>query len=404
MVYQPPAGARDLLPLDVTQKTWIEERIQQVFHRWGYHKIITSTLERMDTLMAKGAIGRSAVIQLQSDENEELGLRPELTASIARTAVTRMAGVTYPQRLYYNANVFQRSGELRHNRQHEFYQAGVELLGGGGLLADAEILLLLADCLEAVGLKSWHLILGEAGITRSLLSVFPEDLQPEVRSAIAHLDRITIDNLPLSDELRERARILLDLRGDPKEVLQQVSELDLDEPQQLAVNNLKSLVDLLGSQGNFSLILDLSLIQTIDYYTGIVFQVIGDTESQSQVLGRGGRYDRLMGLYHPQKEDIPGIGFSVFIEDLHQLLLSSQQLPQNIPPSHWLVVPQSSQAYAAALAYAERLRSSTHLVRVEIQLEEKDAEYIREYANSHDIAQIAWVKSDGSPPAIESLK
>ncbi len=404
MVYQPPAGARDLLPLDVTQKTWIEERIQQVFHRWGYHKIITSTLERMDTLMAKGAIGRSAVIQLQSDENEELGLRPELTASIARTAVTRMAGVTYPQRLYYNANVFQRSGELRHNRQHEFYQAGVELLGGGGLLADAEILLLLADCLEAVGLKSWHLILGEAGITRSLLSAFPEDLQPEVRSAIAHLDRITIDNLPLSEELRERARILLDLRGDPKEVLQQVSELDLDEPQQLAVNNLKSLVDLLGSQGNFSLILDLSLIQTIDYYTGIVFQVIGDTESQSQVLGRGGRYDRLMGLYHPQKEDIPGIGFSVFIEDLHQLLLSSQQLPQNIPPSHWLVVPQSSQAYAAALAYAERLRSSTHLVRVEIQLEEKDAEYIREYANSHDIAQIAWVKSDGSPPAIESLK
>ena len=404
MVYQPPAGARDLLPLDVTQKTWIEERIQQVFHRWGYHKIITSTLERMDTLMAKGAIGRSAVIQLQSDENEELGLRPELTASIARTAVTRMAGVTYPQRLYYNANVFQRSGELRHNRQQEFYQAGVELLGGGGLLADAEILLLLADCLEAVGLKSWHLILGEAGITRSLLSAFPEDLQPEVRSAIAHLDRITIDNLPLSDELRERARILMDLRGDPKEVLQQVSELDLDEPQQLAVNNLKSLVDLLGSQGNFSLILDLSLIQTIDYYTGIVFQVIGDTEFQSQVLGRGGRYDRLMGLYHPQKEDIPGIGFSVFIEDLHQLLLSSQQLPQSIPPSHWLVVPQSPQAYAAALAYAEKLRTSTHLVRVEIQLEEKDAEYIREYANNHDIAQIAWVKSDGSPPAIESLK
>lgn len=404
MVYQPPAGARDLLPLDVTQKSWIEERIQQVFHRWGYHKIITSTLERMDTLMAKGAIGRSAVIQLQSDENEELGLRPELTASIARTAVTRMAGVTYPQRLFYNANVFQRSGELRHNRQQEFYQAGVELLGGAGLLADAEILLLLADCLQAVGLKRWHLILGEAGITRSLLSAFPEDLQPKVRSAIANLDRITIDNLPLSDELRERARILLDLRGDPTEVLQQVSKLDLDEPQQLAVNNLQSLVDLLGSQGNLSLILDLSLIQTIDYYTGIVFEVISDTESQSRVIGSGGRYDQLMGLYHPQKEDTPGIGFSVFIEDLHKVLLSSQQLPQTIPPSHWLVVPQSPQAYAAAFAYAEKLRDSTHLVRVEIQLETKDAEYIREYASNHDIAQIAWVKSDDSPPAIESLK
>lgn len=139
MVYQSPVGARDLLPLDVAQKRWIEQRLQQVFHRWGYHRIITSTLERMDTLMAGGAIERSTVIQLQNSDDEDLGLRPELTASIARTAVTRMAGVTYPQRLYYNANVFQRTGELKHNRQQEFYQAGVELLGSDGNLADAEI-------------------------------------------------------------------------------------------------------------------------------------------------------------------------------------------------------------------------------------------------------------------------
>lgn len=56
MVYQPPSGARDLLPLDVTQKIWIERRLQEVFHRWGYHRIITSTLERLDTLTAGGAV------------------------------------------------------------------------------------------------------------------------------------------------------------------------------------------------------------------------------------------------------------------------------------------------------------------------------------------------------------
>jgi len=173
MVYQPPAGARDLLPLDVTQKRWIEERLQQVFHRYGYHQIITSTLERLDMLMAGGAINRSTVIQLQGADEEELGLRPELTASIARAAVTRMAGVTYPQRLYYNTNVFRRTKSSSYNRQQEFYQAGVELLGGGGGLADAEILLLLAECLKELGLSGWRLILGEAGIARSLLSSFP---------------------------------------------------------------------------------------------------------------------------------------------------------------------------------------------------------------------------------------
>ena len=87
MVYQPPAGARDLLPLDVAQKRWVEERLQQVFHRWGYHQIITSTLERLDTLMAGEAIGRSTVIQIQ-DASESLGLRPELTASIPNASTT----------------------------------------------------------------------------------------------------------------------------------------------------------------------------------------------------------------------------------------------------------------------------------------------------------------------------
>lgn len=397
MVYQPAAGARDLLPLDVAQKRWIEDRLQQVFHRWGYHRIITSTLERMDTLMAGEAIQRQTVIQLQNAEDEELGLRPELTASIARTVVTRMAGATYPQRLYYNANVFRRIWENRHNRQQEFYQAGVELLGAGGLLANAEVLLLVADCLAALSLQQWHLILGEAGITRSLLSVFPAHLQGKIRSAIANLDRIAIDNLPLSEELRDRARLILDLRGTSTEVLEKVNSLELDKAQQEAVNNLTSLVELLESSGNFPLILDLSLIQTIDYYTGIVFEVVSDTEGQAQVLGRGGRYDQLLGLYHPQGENIPGIGFALNIEDLSQLILSTQQLPQSPPTSDWLVVAETANADAATFAYAQKLRYSNEMVRVEIDLGGRDAQAIRQYARDRSIAQIAWIKADGSP-------
>ncbi|QLE58614.1 ATP phosphoribosyltransferase regulatory subunit [Nostoc sp. TCL26-01] len=402
MVYQPASGARDLLPLDVAQKRWIEDRLQQVFHRWGYHRIITSTLERMDTLMAGEAIQRQMVIQLQNSGDEELGLRPELTASIARAVVTRMGNLTYPQRLYYNANVFRRIWENRHNRQQEFYQAGVELLGVGGLLANAEVLLLVKSCLAALDLPDWHLILGEAGITRSLLNAFPTNLRAKVRSAIAHLDRVTIDNLPLSEELRQRAKIMLDLRGTSADVLQKVSSLDLDPEQQAAVNDLKSLVELLESGEKFPIILDLSLIQTIDYYTGIVFEIVSHSESQTRVLGRGGRYDQLLGLYHPQGENIPGIGFVLNIEDLYQVLLSTQQLPQATPASNWLVVPEKPSAYAAAFAYAQKLRESTHLVRVEIDLGGKDTLAIKQYARDRGIAQIAWIKTTASP-TIETI-
>ncbi|MBD1837511.1 ATP phosphoribosyltransferase regulatory subunit [Coleofasciculus sp. FACHB-501] len=406
MVYQPPAGARDLLPLDVAQKSWIEDRLQQVYHRWGYHRIITSTLERLDTLMAGGAIQRSTVIQIQDAEEGTLGLRPELTASIARASVTRMAGVTYPQRLYYNANVFRRSQGSNYGRQQEFYQAGVELLGAGGVLADAEVLLLLGDCLKCLGLSQWQVILGEAGLTRSLFSPFPVHLQEKVRRAIAHLDRIALETLPLSPELRERALFLFELRGHPADVLQQVSTLDLAESERQTVNTLKSLIDLLNEgcshQQSFPVTLDLSLIQTFNYYTGIVFEVVSDTDTQARVLAQGGRYDQLLGLYHPQGQTYPSIGFALNIEDLYQVLLSKAGMPRETPASDWLVVPSSPQAYLAAFAYAQTLRDSIHLVRVEMDLGERSPEDVREYARSRQIRRIAWVEAEGATK-IETL-
>lgn len=415
MVYQPPTGGRDLLPVDVAQKRWIEDRLQQVFHCWGYHRIITSTLERLDTLMAGGAIEQSTVIQLQSFEEETLGLRPELTASIARTAVTRLTGA-YPQRLYYNANVFRKAPEGNHSGQQEFYQAGVELLGGSGLRADAEILLLLMDCLRNLGLGQlgkftpasatlppWSLILGEAGLTRSLLSAFPQPLRDQVRHAIAHLDRITLETLPLSLELRDRALRLMDLRGKPADVLQMVSQFDLDATQQAAVTNLKSLIELLQDSVTLqagdlpcelSIVLDLSLIRTFDYYTGIVFEAVSHSAAGPQVLGQGGRYDQLLGLYHPEGQSQPSIGFSLQIEQLHQVLLPTEQLPHHIPGSDWLVVSESPQSHAIAFAQAQILRSTPAIV--EIELSGKPREVLRQYARERRIAQIAWINPDGT--------
>jgi ATP phosphoribosyltransferase regulatory subunit len=399
MIHQPPAGARDLLPLEVAQKCWINDRAQEIFQRWGYQRIVTSTLERLDTLMAGGAIAPETVIQLQDRSQGTLGLRPELTASVARAAVTRMAECIYPQRLCYRANVFRNpSSSGNHGRQLEFYQAGVELLFAGGVLADAEILLLLSDCLQELGLSNWHLILGEAGLTRSLFNAFPESLQKQIRACLAHLNRVKIETLPISTELKERALCLFDLRGKPEEVLQKVMSLDLDESGTQMVNNLKSLVELLSksSASPLPIILDLSLVQTFDYYTGIVFEVVTYQNNQWHILGQGGRYDQLLGVYHPQGKTAPGIGFGLNIEDLHSYMLSSDKLPQTTPSSDWLVVPQTSEAQAAALIYAQKLRNSEHLVRVEIELEGRSPELIREYAQTRRISRIVWVRADGT--------
>ncbi|MBE9160915.1 MULTISPECIES: ATP phosphoribosyltransferase regulatory subunit [Microcoleaceae] len=404
MVHQPPSGARDLLPLDVAQKISIERRLQQVFHRWGYHRIITSTLERLETLMAGGAIDRSTLIQLQDAEDGELGLRPELTASIARAAAMRMSGTRWqPQRLYYNANVFRKGTDTGSGGQQEFYQAGVELLGAGGSVADAEVLLLLSECLQNLEIDDWHLVLGEAGLTATLLEPFAPNLRQKVRHAIANLDRIALETLPLSDELRERALLLFDLRGRPEDVLEIVAKLDLDVAQQAALNELKSAIELLEKcQAKIPNLkshihLDLSLIQTFDYYTGIVFEVVSSSKSGQRVLGQGGRYDRLLGLFDPQGQNSPGIGFCLNIEDLHQVLLTEGQLPAETPASEWLIVPQTPEAAAAAFDYARKLRESSPPIRVEIDLENREnEEAAREYARDRRIGQIAWINAEGA--------
>jgi ATP phosphoribosyltransferase regulatory subunit len=414
MVYQAPSGARDLLPLDVAQNHWIEGRLEQVFQRWGYDRIITSTVERLDTLMAGGAIDQNAVIELHQSTGQRLGLRPELTASIARTAVTRLSRVTYPQRLYYNANVFRQTHKGIYGSQQEFYQSGVELIGAGAATADAEILLLLADCLTQLNLTNWSLVLGDAGLTRALLTPFPAAVRDPVRQALARLDRVTLENLDLSPELRQQALKLFDLRGKPETVLQTVSGFDLAPAAQTTVARLKSLIALLRDSQPFqsdpgdpgtgpSLTLDLSLIQTFDYYTGLVFEAVASPAMGCQVLGQGGRYDNLLGVFHQQGISFPGIGFVLHTETIHQALLPLGLLPQATPSSDWLVVPTTEPALAAAFAYAQTLRSSANLVRAEVHLNpEASAATIRQIAQRRNICRIAWIGDDGLPE-IESL-
>ncbi|MDJ0576927.1 MAG: ATP phosphoribosyltransferase regulatory subunit [Xenococcaceae cyanobacterium MO_234.B1] len=398
MIYQPPAGARDLLPLEVAQKAWINDRLQQIFQQYGYSRIVTSTIEWLDTLTAGGAIKSSTVIQLQDNSEGTLGLRPEMTASIARAAVTRMAGNIYPQRLCYRANVFRNPAKNHDGSQLEFYQAGVELLFAGGVVADAEILLLLANCLQDLGIPHWQILLGDAGLTRSLLSVFPTTIRKQVRYCLANLDRITLENLDLESDLKARALMLFELRGKPETVLEKVATLDLDPTAEATVKNLQSLIDLLNRSYNkpLPLTLDLSLLQTFDYYTGIVFEAVSFHDNQCYLLGQGGRYDRLLGLYHPQQQSSPGIGFSLNIEDLHSALMTTKRLPQETPASDWLVVADSAEAQVAAFTHAETLRNSTPALRVELDLGDRDREAIREYASACRIKKIAWVKPDGT--------
>jgi ATP phosphoribosyltransferase regulatory subunit len=247
-------------------------------------------------------------------------------------------------------------------------------------------------------------VLGNAGLTRSLLDAFPPEQRTAIRTAIANLDRVALENLELVDELKQRALQMLDLRGHPRDILQSVSQMNLTAEQQAIVHELKSLIDLLEHAGqSHPMILDLSLIQSFDYYTGIVFEVIANTPQGRQVVGKGGRYDNLLGVFDPKGRSYPGIGFMFSVESLHQALVDTGCLPDATPASDWLVVPKTRQAAIAAFQHAQTIRDGQTLVRVELYLEpEDDVQVIRARARDRHISHIAWIAEDGSP-AIETV-
>ena len=392
MVHQLPTGAKDLLPLDVAQKCWIESRIQKVFQSWSYQRIITPTVEHLRSLTAGGAVDPKSVIQLQSSNVDILGLRPEFTASISRAYAARLGQnvATCPQRLYYNANVFRRRAN---NTLEESFQAGVELLGASGLLADGEILMLLAASLDAVELRDWKIVLGDARLTGALLELLPEQYRARVRQCLASLDRVALTEMDLPADVKGYALELIDLRGKPKEVLSRLSNSPWTSGLTGEINYLKSLIDLWESTSLNSgdrLILDLSFMQTFDYYTGVVFEV----SCNNYVVAQGGRYDNLLGVYHPQNISYPSIGFCINLEDLQQALQS--RLPQTLTSPNLLVVAKTIDAMQAAFSYAAKLRQDLDIEAIELELEFRAAEAVREYARSRGIPKIAWVNNDGT--------
>ena len=392
MVHQLPTGAKDLLPLDVAQKRWIESRIQQVFQSWGYQRIITPTVEHLRSLTAGGAVDPESVIQLHSNSIDILGLRPEFTASIARAYAARLGShvATCPQRLYYNANVFRRRAN---SSSEESFQAGVELLGASGLLADGEILLLLAESLNRVELPDWQIILGDARLTGALLDLLPEQYRAKVRQSLAKLDRISITEMDLPEDVKVYALELVDLRGKPKDVLSRLSRSTWTSGLIGEISYLKSLIDLWESTNQNAsdrLILDLSFMQTFDYYTGLVFEVA----CNNYVVAQGGRYDGLLGVYHPQNVSYPSIGFCINIEALQQALQS--QLPKTLPNSDCLVVAKTPESMPAAFAHAAKLRQLPDSQAIELELEFRSPDAVRDYARSRGIAAIAWVSDDGA--------
>jgi ATP phosphoribosyltransferase regulatory subunit len=181
-----PEGVRDLLFTDAAAWRSMEAALRRTWSAWGYQEIILPTFEYADTLATNvGAELDAEMYRFFDRHGRTLALRPDLTLPTARVVATRLYDQPMPLRIAYAGSVF-RYEPPRAGRQHEFTQAGVELIGAGGAAADAESIALAVEALRAVGLPGFKVTVGHIGYFRSLMQALglPGDAAERVRDAI----------------------------------------------------------------------------------------------------------------------------------------------------------------------------------------------------------------------------
>jgi ATP phosphoribosyltransferase regulatory subunit len=303
-----PRGFRDILPTEARELHAIRDTLLRSFGSYGYVPLEPPSVERA---AAAATVDERRLIRFL-DQGSLLALRPDVTTAIARVVAQRYRDARSALRLSYFTTVFRQDRSMR-GSEREYDQAGVELIGAGGALADAEVLAVLCEALSAVGLRSFTIEVGHIGAVRQLFGPLPPDVVETVLGHLRAADHVAAfraaEEAGLTGERADRARGDLAARGRDIETVDVPAAAELREAIHLA-RELYPGEPLWG-------VPDLSVIPALPYYTGLVFEVV--SPHVGAPIAAGGRYDELLSRYGTHR---PATGFAIAVPLLHQALVA----------------------------------------------------------------------------------
>ncbi len=387
-----PEGLNDLLPEEVFKRRLLENKISQVFNKWGYQEIITPTFEFYE-ILAKGAgsIMKKEMIKFFDREGNIIALRPEMTTPIARVTSTKLKGEPKPLRFYYISNVF-RYDDLKTGNRKEFNQAGVELIGVNSKEADAEVIALAVECLKNSGLKKFFIDISHINFFNGIMQSIKvkKERKQEIKEAILNKDFVLLEKMLSFSDIKDKEKEFIlkmpTLRGKEK-VLEEAEKMINNKLSLSTLKEIKKVYNLLKNYGLEEYILiDLGIIRDFDYYTGIIFE--GYTDYLGFPVCGGGRYDNLCLKFG---ENLPSTGFAIGLERLAIILekenIDSLKLER---PDKYLVYYQNDKTYfKKALVVAGNLRKKGLIVELEVG--KREFAEVLNYAHSKGIKYIVIV-------------
>ncbi|NNF57412.1 MAG: histidine--tRNA ligase [Rhodothermaceae bacterium] len=371
MAFQTLRGTFDILP-DAQEAggsfipgsaAWrhAEAVVRGVMAQFGFEEIRTPMMEPLG-LIARGVGATTDIVQKEMfvvpRGDEEYVLRPEVTAPVMRAFLQhRLDQRGGAQRLYYIGPCF-RAERPQKGRFRQFHQFGVELLGSGEPVADAEAIACLRAVYEAFGITETRLrinSLGDAEARPRYKEALQAYFEP-FRDRLSATSRQRLDTNPL--------RILDTKSEDERALLAEAPRLSayLGEAAQAHFDMVKGYLDALG----IPYVEDPLLVRGLDYYTGVVFELESDALGAQSALAAGGRYDGLAAAVGG-KQPVPAVGWAAGIERLFLALQDTgYAFPASARPDAFLVA-LGDEAQTWAFAEAQRLRAAGLQVVFDLQ-------------------------------------
>ena len=280
------------------------DALMATFAAHGYERIKPPLVEFEDGLLAgSGAATSDQIFRLMDpDTHRMMGVRADMTPQVARIATTRLAKAARPLRLCYSGQCLRvRGSQIDPDRQ--VAQAGIELIGCDSLAADAEMVLVGAEALAALGLArvSFDLTLPQLAPTLLTEAGF---MGPERQTLLRALDRKDAASVTEhGGTLAATLTGLLRTAGVAGAALSRLEGLDLPPASALLAARLADTVRTIqGRAPGLKLTVDPLEFRGLQYHTGVCITVYA--AGQHEVLGRGGRY--LCG------EDEPATGLTLY--------------------------------------------------------------------------------------------
>jgi ATP phosphoribosyltransferase regulatory subunit len=405
--YKVPKGTSDYLPDACYLKNAVEEKILGVFKSSGYERIETPSIEYHDVFSYNDVFPLENAFKMSDTDGSLIILRPDITMPLARIVSTKMNPIL-PLKLCYLGNSF--SLLEREARYREFTQAGLELIGEGEYLADAEIIILAIESLKAVGLDDFLIEVGNTEFFRGLIEECGLDGRAdELIKNVDKKDNYSIleilkkagtssestAELPtlFGDDAIARARKLIEFGGrkafgeggKAERAAENGQKKSAADRSVKALDELERLLGILKDLGYEKYIsVDLGLINSMNFYTGTVFQ--GISRHFGAAILSGGRYDKLYTVQE-SNQNIPATGFAIGIKNLLTALERSGKTDKK--PALDYVVGGSERLAAEAFAKKAELIAAGYTVSYTFI---SDREKLKEYAKSVGAKNVIYIE------------